>query len=135
MENKDCIFCKIARGEIPCEKIWEDEKHIAFLDINPYAKGHVLVIPKKHSKWVWDMNLKEYSNLMEKVYFLANSLRKTFNIEWVEEVIAGIGVSHTHIHLMPRKKDDGLGELPIKPIPKLSEKEMKDIAEKIRNGL
>src|SRR3989344_5626162 len=135
-KNKECVFCKIARGEIPSTKIYEDKEIIAILDINPYALGHILVIPKKHSKWVWDMSLGDYTKLKQKVYGLANVLRKTFGTEWIEEVIAGIGVQHTHIHLLPRKKEDGLGEVPIKPLnQKPSEKEMKDILEKIKKNL
>jgi len=134
MDN--CIFCKIAKGEIPCNKIYEDTNFICFLDINPYALGHCLVIPKKHSKWLWDMDKKEYSVLMERVHYLANVIRKAFDSEWVEEVVAGMGVPHTHIHLLPRKENDGLGELPIEPIiPKPSEKEMKKILEKIKKAL
>lgn len=134
--NNDCVFCKIVKGDVPCYKIWEDDNFLAMLDINPYAIGHVLIIPKKHSKWVWDMNLDDYKKLMEKVYYLANVLRKTFDTEWIEEVIAGVGVNHTHIHLLPRKKDDDLGEVPIKPlIPKPLEEEMKNLAEKIKEEI
>ncbi len=134
--NNNCVFCKIVKGEVPCYKIWEDDNFLAMLDINPYAIGHVLIIPKKHSKWVWDMNSENYKKLMEKVYYLANILRKVFHTEWVEEVIMGIGIEHTHVHLLPRKRDDGLGEIPIKPlVPKLSEEEMSKIAKKIKDFL
>lgn len=135
-ENKECIFCKIARGEIPCCKIYEDKKIIAFLDINPYAKGHLLVIPKEHSRWVWDIEDKEYLYLFKKIKHLANVLRKAFNTDWVEEVIAGIGVEHSHIHLLPRQEGDGLGEVPIHPLKeKLSDKELNEISEKIKGEL
>jgi histidine triad (HIT) family protein len=134
--NKDCIFCRIAAGEIPAVKVWEDEKHLAFLDINPYAKGHLLVIPKKHAEWVWDIDDKDYLEYKKHVKYLANVLRKAFDTNWVEEIIAGIGVPHAHVHLLPRKRDDGLGEIPTKPlIPKISEEEMKEIEEKIRREL
>src|SRR3989344_1201194 len=125
----DCIFCKIANNEIPSVKIWEDENFIAVLDITPYVEGHTLVIPKKHSRWVWDIDDEHYLKYMKAVKSLANILRKAFNTEWVEEVIAGIGVSHSHIHLLPRQKNDGLGEIPTKPLtPKPTEKELKKIA-------
>ena len=131
---KDCIFCKIAKGEIPSYSVYDDNKIKAFLDINPYSKGHLLIIPKKHTKWIWDMDKKDYNYLMEKASFFANVLRKVFDTEWVEEVIAGIGVPHTHIHLLPRGYNDGLGEVPIKPLePKPSEKEMKEIIERIKS--
>jgi len=135
-ENKDCIFCKIVKGEIPAVKVYEDEKVIAIPDINPYAKGHIMVIPKEHSRWVWNMKKEEYIYLMEKVKYLAEVLRKAFNVEWIEEVIAGIGVPHTHIHLLPRKENDGLGEVPTKPLdPKPTEQEQKKIIEKIKENL
>lgn len=133
---KDCIFCKIAKKEIPANIIAEDKNFIAFLDINPYVKGHLLIIPKKHSNWLWDMNTKEYKKLVEKTYYLANILRKAFNTDWVEEVVAGIGVQHTHIHLLPRQRKDGLGEIPKTPLnPKPSESEMDNIASKIKSLL
>jgi histidine triad (HIT) family protein len=136
MNKQDCVFCKIAEGEIPSMKVWEDKNFVAFLDINPYAKGHVLVIPKKHSEWVWDIGENEYLEYMKQTRYLANILRKAFDTEWVEEIIAGIGVSHSHIHLLPRQRNDRLGEIPIHPLKeKPSEKEMKEIAEKIREKI
>jgi histidine triad (HIT) family protein len=136
MTNENCIFCKIVKGEIPAVKIWEDERHIAVLDINPYCVGHMLIIPKEHSRWVWDINNKDYIEYMKVVKSLANVLRKVFDTKWVEEVIAGMGVSHSHIHLLPRQENDKLGEIPTKPLnPKLSEKEIKEIAEKIRRNI
>ncbi|MBI2148827.1 HIT family protein, partial [Candidatus Woesearchaeota archaeon] len=132
----DCIFCKIIKKEIPASIVYEDEKTLVFLDINPYAKGHVLVIQKKHSKWLWDMPENEYLFLKEKVYYIANKLRKLFETEWVEEVVAGIGVEHTHIHLMPRKRNDGLPIIPIEPLnPQISQEEMKEITFKIKSGI
>lgn len=129
---ENCVFCKIARKEILADIIYEDGEIIAFLDINPYVRGHILVVPKKHSRWIWDMEDKDYLYLLEKTKYLAKVLRKAFNLDWVEEVIAGMGVHHTHIHLLPRKEGDGLGEIPKSPmIPKPSEKEMKELAERI----
>ena len=70
------------------------------------------------------------------VYNISKVLRKSFDTDWIEEVVAGIGVQHTHIHLLPRKRDDGLGEIPTKPLnPKLSVKEMEDICNKIKSLL
>jgi len=135
-ENKDCIFCKIVEGKIPCYKVYETDKVLAFLDINPYCKGHLLVIPKNHSRWLWDMEEKGYLDLMKESKYLANVLRKAMDTEWIEEVVAGVGAEHTHVHLLPRKKNDGIGEIPTKPlIPKPSEQEMKDLAERIKSCL
>jgi len=132
MNKPNCIFCRIAKGEIPSIKVWEDEKHLAFLDIRPYAKGHILVIPKSHSDWVWDIKNKEYLEFMKRVKYLAGVLRRAFDTDWVEEIIAGIGVSHAHIHLLPRKENDGLGEIPKQPLSVMpSEGEMEEIARRI----
>jgi histidine triad (HIT) family protein len=134
VENKeDCVFCKIASGEIPCYKIYETKGILAFLDINPVAKGHVLVIPKKHFRWIWDMPAEEHSNLMKEVYFVAHKLRKAFDTDWVIENIVGFDMPHSHVHLCPRTFDDGLDVVPTKPLdPKLSEEEMREIFNKIK---
>lgn len=134
MEN--CIFCKIAKGEIPSYKVYEDDDLIAFLDINPFAKGHTLLIPKKHTKWVWDLDEKEYSNLMNTVKRIAKALGKKFNTEWIVEGISGIDVPHAHIHVIPRQIGDRLGEFPDKILdPKPSDKEMKEIADWLRKEI
>ena len=136
LETKDCIFCKIVRGGIPCYKIYETKNVLAFLDINPYVRGHVLVIPKGHSDWVWDIESTMYSKLMKEVLSLANVLRKVFDTNWVEEIIAGVGVQHSHVHLLPRVKNDGIGEIPTKPlVPKPSDSEMKEICERIKKAV
>lgn len=136
MRKEECIFCKIVEGKIPSYKVYEDENVLSFLDINPYAIGHILIIPKNHSKWLWDMQNKDYQYLNDKVFFLANILRDVFETDWIEEVVAGIGVEHTHVHLLPRKRDDGLGELPIHPLKNLpSKEEMIKIADKIKKAI
>lgn len=131
-----CIFCKIIKGEIPSYRIYEDKNIFVFLDINPFAKGHTLVIPKKHSRWLWDVTGTEYTDLMNGVHKIADLLKKAFNTEWVEMVLAGEEVPHTHIHLLPRQEGDGLPPIPTKPIePKPSEEEMKALADKIKQHL
>lgn len=128
----DCIFCKIAKGEIQSHKVYEDKDFFAFLDINPFTKGHTLVVPKKHAKWVWDLNEKDYSNLMSVAKRIAKAMQRRFNTEWIVEGIAGINVSHAHVHIIPRQIGDGLGAFPNKILdPKPSDQEMKDIAESI----
>ncbi len=132
----DCIFCKIVAGEIPSYKVFEDDNFLAFLDINPFAKGHTLVIPKKHVKWVWDLNEEEYSDLFKKIKLIAKALEKTFNTEWIVEGIAGIDVPHAHVHVIPRQIGDGLGAFPNKVLdPKPSDEEMQKIAEGIKSKI
>ena len=130
---KDCVFCGIVAGVKNGEKVWEDEEFLAVLDINPCARGHLLVIPKKHYRWVWDMEKEEYLRYMEKVRYLANVLRKAFGTGCVQEAIVGVDVIHSHVHLLPRVDGDGLGGLPVSPMtPKLSEEEMREIRDKIK---
>ncbi|MFA5877779.1 MAG: HIT family protein [Candidatus Staskawiczbacteria bacterium] len=132
----DCIFCKIVKGEIPSYKIYEDNDVLAFLDINPFAKGHTLVIPKKHATWVWDLEEDEYCVLLKAVRMIAKAIRKAFDTEWAVEGIAGLDVPHAHIHVIPRYIDDGLGAFPNKVIdPKPSAEEMQKIAEKIKKAI
>ncbi len=132
----DCVFCKIIKGEIPCYKIYEDKKVLAFLDINPFSRGHTLLVPKKHSKWVWDLEEKDYLYLMKKVKEIAKAMQKEFKTDWIVEGIAGIEVPHAHIHIIPRKIDDGLGTFPQKVLePKPPAEEMAEIAKRLREKL
>ncbi len=130
----DCIFCKIAKGEIPCYKIYEDKNFLAFLDINPRNPGHVLIIPKKHYRWVWDVpNLEEYYNIVGKI---VNAQKKAFKTVQIASVVWGEEVPHAHIWLIPRFENDGLTnpfkEGTIKKIPK---EEMQEISDKIAKFL
>jgi len=129
----DCVFCKIVKGLKDEDKVWEDDEFLAILDINPYARGHVMVIPKEHFRWVWDIDDEKYSRYMLVVKKIAGFLREAFGTDCVQEIIAGFGVAHSHIHLLPRTKDDGLEEIPHSLIePKLTEEEMREIFDKIR---
>lgn len=131
-----CIFCKIAKGEIPSYKVYENDDLLAFLDINPFSRGHILLIPKKHVKWVWDLDEKDYLNLMNAVKKIAKVMQEEFNTEWVVEGIAGIDVPHAHVHIIPRQIGDGLGAFPNKVLdPKPSEAEMKEIAEGLKGKI
>lgn len=130
MDN--CIFCKIVKGEIPSYKVQEDKDFLSFLDIRPTNPGHVLVIPKKHYRWVWDVQ-ENYSKVCNKV---ARALKKAFSTDYVVSFVMGDEVHHAHIHLVPRVKNDGHGGLiNLKDIKQISADEMKAIAEKIRSCL
>ncbi len=100
MEN--CIFCKIINKEIPAAKIWEDEKHLAILDLNPNVEGMTLVLTKKHyDSDATDMPDKEYGNLMLAAKKVAKLLEKKLNVKRVAIVMEGLGVNHVHIKLYP----------------------------------
>lgn len=102
-----CIFCKIVNGSIPSEKVYEDEHVIAFMDITPVTKGHVLVIPKTHRENVYDLTEEEAANLFKVVPRIANALKTTFqpagmNLLQNNGSHAGQSVFHFHLHLIPR---------------------------------
>lgn len=130
----DCVFCKIAKGEIPCHKVFEDKDFLAFLGIRPLNPGHTLVIPKKHYRWVWDVpNIGKYYKVVGKI---ANAMKKAFSTDYVVSLVFGEEVPHAHVWLVPRFKDDGHGgAIRLENVKKISDEEMRESAEKIRNIL
>jgi histidine triad (HIT) family protein len=129
-----CIFCKIVEGKAPCFKVFEDEKFLAFLDINPLNPGHTLVIPKKHFRWVWDVpEVGEYFEFARKV---ALGIKKAMDTDWVIGLIIGEEVPHAHIWLVPRFAGDGhKGAIDLSFVRKISSKEMQEIAKKIQKAI
>ena len=103
MDN--CIFCKIVRGEIPAHKVYEDEHFLAFLDIHPQSPGHTQVIPKKHTRWVWDV--ENAGAFFEVVRKIAKAQQKAFHTDWVLSKIIGDEVEHAHIWVFPNDKAEG----------------------------
>ena len=126
----DCIFCKIVKGEIPAVKIFEDEKHFAFLDVNPINSGHTLLIPKKHTEYLFDLKDNEYSELMLKVKSFAKLLKNKLKSKKIGLIIEGFGVLHVHIHLVPI---NSMGELNQKRTKPVNKEELNKIAKKILN--
>ncbi len=100
----DCIFCKIVEGEIPSYKIYEDEKYLVFLDVFPKTSYQMLVIPKQHVEWVWDVpNLGEYYEVAGNV---ARHIRDVNGGQPVRQMVYGFQVPHAHIQLRPGEKND-----------------------------
>ena len=95
------IFTKIITGEIPSYKVAENDQFIAFLDINPNAKGHTLVVPKKEENKLFDLSKEEYSALMDFSYNVAKALEKTVNCKRIGMTVIGLEVPHVHVHLIP----------------------------------
>jgi histidine triad (HIT) family protein len=95
------IFTKIVQGEIPSYKIAEDENFYSFLDINPNAKGHTLVIPKKEVNKLFDLDKETYAGLMDFSYRVAKALENTIPCERVGMTVIGLEVPHVHVHLIP----------------------------------
>lgn len=125
------IFSKIAAGEIPSYKCAESDKFYAFLDINPVAKGHTLVIPRREVDYIFDMDddeLAEYQVFAKRV---ATALKKAFPCKKVAQVVLGLEVPHAHIHLIPMNSEADVDFRREKL--KLTSEEMASIAEAIRN--
>ena len=95
------IFTKIISGEIPCQKVAEDENFIAFLDINPNAKGHTLCVPKQEIDKIFDMDEALYSKLMSFSYKVAKALEKSIPAKRIGMSVIGLEVPHVHVHLIP----------------------------------
>lgn len=106
------IFDAIVRGEIPCHKVWEDEHHLAFLDINPRVEGHTLVIPKKPWDEVFAMPPADYEALWKAARIVAHHLERRTGCSRVVVVVLGYEVTHVHIHLMPTRR---LEDFPFPP--------------------
>jgi histidine triad (HIT) family protein len=95
------IFTQIINSEIPCHKVYEDDKTLAFLDISPAAEGHTLVIPKTEVEFVWDLNEDDYLALMASVQKVARRIKEVIGKPYVGEMIVGTDVPHAHVHLVP----------------------------------
>ena len=111
MEN--CVFCKIVTGEIPSQKVYEDSETIAFLDINPVNPGHTLVIPKSHFDNIEEVPETVLCNVIMTVKKVGNALKKGlgikgYNLQVNNDPIAGRIIPHIHVHIIPRREDDGL---------------------------
>lgn len=127
--DKNCIFCKIIDGKIPCVKIWEDEKHFVMLDANPINPGHTLLIPKSHVDYVFDLPDNEYKELMLKTKEIAKNLKKKLSPKRVGLAIEGFGVPHVHVHIVPLNKGNELNPERSKP---MNVKELKKIFSKLK---
>ena len=131
--EKECVFCKIIKGELPCKKIYEDKEFLAFLDIMPISPGHTLIIPKKHYKNLLSFPKQEDTALLELIKKISLAITKAvsadgFNLGMNNGEAAGQSVMHAHMHIIPRFKNDGLKSWPHQNIP---EQEMSRIKDKI----
>lgn len=98
----DCIFCKIAKGEIPAQKTYEDDTVVAFLDIHPKAPGHTLLVPKAHYQWFDELPDDISDHLFRVAKKLARTLKENRPADYVHLSIVGKDVPHVHVHLIPR---------------------------------
>ncbi len=123
------IFSKIVAGEIPCYKIAENENFMAFLDINPLAEGHTLVIPKKEIDYIFDLPDELLSQIMPFAKKIAKAIEKAVSCKRIGIAVVGLEVPHAHVHLIPI---NGIHDIDFsRPKLKLNEQEFKFIQEKI----
>ena len=135
MTNEDCIFCKIVKGEIPSVKIWEDEKHLAILDIHPNVEGMALVLTKEHYDSDYtEMPDKPYKDLMIAAKKAAKLLKKKLRVIKVASVIEGLGVNHIHVKLYPiYPSNEKEGYITTQLGPQKSPEELNETKNKIVN--
>ncbi len=126
------IFTKIIQGEIPSYKIAENDDFYAFLDINPNAKGHTLVVPKKEVDKIFDLDEKTYAGLMQYSFKIAKAIEKTIHCERVGLTVIGLDVPHVHVHLIPL---NSMADATFGKKEKLSQKEFESIAKNIGKNL
>ena len=123
------VFSKIVAGEIPCYKVAEDKDFLAFLDINPLATGHTLVIPKKEVDYIFDLDTETYTGLMAFARRVAKALKKAIDCQRVGVAVLGMEVPHTHVHLIPLQKESDMNFS--NPKKEFSSDEMSTIADQI----
>ena len=133
----DCIFCKIVKGEIPSMKVYEDDRVLGFMDINPVNDGHLLVIPKAHAATIREIPEADFVAVMSAVHKLAHAVQKALNPEGItlmqlNGAASNQVVPHLHVHIVPRWSGDGLTISRWKLVQGDMDK-IKDIAERIRD--
>jgi len=122
------IFSKIVAGEIPCFKVAETDECLAFLDINPVQKGHVLCIPKEEVDYIFDLEEESYCRLMDFARRVAKALEKVCPCKKVGIAVLGLDVPHAHVHLIPLQ---GEGDLNLKHHVAMQPEEMAELARQI----
>ncbi|WP_437921808.1 HIT family protein [Sphingobacterium sp. LRF_L2] len=127
------IFSKIVSGEIPAHKVAESNDYLAFLDVSPLTQGHVLVIPKKETDYIFDIHDDEYMGMWVFAKIVAQGIKQVFPCRKVGVAVVGLEVAHAHIHLIPLNNVDDMNFA--RPKLKLEAEEMARIAEDIREAI
>ncbi len=135
MPHEDCIFCKVLAGEIPSEKVYEDEHAIAVMDINPWTRGHVVVFPRKHAENLFEIDDDELGHVAVAAKRVATKARDALGCDGVNLLqsngrAAWQTIFHLHVHVIPRYDGDPL-ELPVHPKP-AEPGELAEVAKEIR---
>lgn len=127
------VFTKIIRGEIPCHKIAEDDAHIAFLDINPIAEGHTLIVPKQETDYLFDLPDDLLASSMLFAKKISRALDQTLSPLRTGIIVEGLEVPHAHIHLVPIYREGQ--EVSLRHKEEVSEERMKELREMISGGV
>ena len=127
------IFTKIINGEIPCYKIAEDNRFFAFLDINPLAKGHTLIVPRQETDYIFDVNSEDLAAMMVFAQKVAKAIEKSVSCKRIGVAVLGLEVPHAHIHLVPINSENDISFS--KPRVKLTPDEFMALAEDISREL
>ena len=122
------IFSRIVKGEIPCYKIAEDDRFFAFMDINPVAKGHTLVIPKREDDYIFNLADEELGAMMVFAKKVAKAIEKAVPCKRIAVAVIGLEVPHAHIHLIPITQG---GDMDFKKHVKMSEEEFREVQKHI----
>lgn len=137
MRKEDCIFCKIANGEIPSKTLYEDENFRVIFDINPASLGHAIILPKEHSANIYDLPETDASKIFVVAKKVAGVLQAVLQCDGMNILqnngeAAGQSVFHLHVHVIPRYQDDTVS---IKWIPGTVEEGLGDIEKRVREAL
>lgn len=133
----DCLFCKIANKELPSALLYEDASLISFLDIRPTNPGHALIVPKRHSRNIFDMPDEDVTSVFAAAKKIAAAVKKGveaegINITMNNEPAAGQVIFHSHIHVIPRFSSDGFRHWPGKPY---EEGQMEEIRKRVKKAI
>ena len=143
MSDSSCLFCRIARGEVPARLVHETEDVVAFLDIHPIRKGHVLIVPREHFPYYDDLPSKVANEVILLAQRLAPVLRASFGVERVGLFFTGVDIAHAHAHVVPMVEPTDITSpryiaeqnLTFRPAPLAAAAELDDTAESIRRAL
>jgi histidine triad (HIT) family protein len=127
-----CIFCKIVKNEIPSTKVYQDEQFIAFLDIEPVADGHLLIIPTHHVVWMHEADDETVAGIFKLAKKLMLAVKKGTQCDYVQISVSGTDVPHFHVHLIPRYLEDGFSKYPTK---EFDPEQAQDLVNKITQEL
>ena len=136
--KQDCVFCKIVNKELPCYKIYEDDFVLAFLDVNPVAIGHTLIIPKEHYENIFDIDSEVFQRIAEVSRVIAKKMVDNLddvcgvNLFQSNGKVAEQVVMHSHLHLIPRRESDSFRINDSMESVKLEDNQFKNILEKIK---